>query len=319
MRNEPTRLNGKYSKIEAWDSPTGASLCVYHLKAKGKAKAMIHINHGLADHAGRYARFAEALSAAGFHVYAHDHRGHGATTAPDAQQGIFAAKDGWDKVLADIKFVNSEIRAKHPKLPLIMFGHSMGGMLTYNYLLHWPETIDGAAVWNAAMSKSPATSLLKFVLGVEQRLKGRAGTSIVSKLTFGTFNKAFKPNITSADWLSKDVDECKAYEDDPDGGWAPSVSMWQDLRSGIVFGSNDTGLENVPIDMPIYILGGDADPSVEKGKATLDLDKRLKAAGLSKVTTVLRENGRHEALNEPKDERDVVMNGFVDWVSSVIS
>lgn len=318
MRNEPTRLNGKYSTIEAWDSPTGASLCVYHRKAKTKAKAVVHINHGLADHAGRYARFAQKLSAAGFHVYAQDHRGHGATTAPDASQGTFAAKNGWDTVLADIKFVNSEIRLKHPKLPILMFGHSMGGMLTYNYLLRWPETINGATVWNAAMSKSPLTTVLKLVLGVEKMFKGRTGTSIVSKLTFDSFNAAFKPNVTSADWLSKDVDECKAYENDPDGGWAPSVSMWQGVRSGIVYGANDTGLENVPKDMPVYILGGDADPSVEKGKATLDLDKRLNAAGLTNVKMVLRKDGRHEALNEPKDERDAIMQEFIDWASSAI-
>jgi len=318
MRNTPTRLNGKYTSIEAWDTPTGASICVYHRKAKGNAKGIVHINHGLADHAGRYARFAEALSAAGFHVYAHDHRGHGATTAPDAAQGVFAASDGWGQVLADIKYVNGEVKAKHPKLPLIMFGHSMGAMLTYNYLLRWPGTIDATAVWNAAMSKSPLTGLLKFVLAMEKLFKGRTAPSIVSKLTFDTFNKGFKPNVTSADWLSKDVAECQAYENDPDGGWRPSVSMWQDVRKGIVYGASDKGLKNVRKTMPIYIMGGDADPSVEKGKATLDLEKRLKAAGLTNVKMTLRKNGRHEALNEPQAERDAIMGAFIEWANSAV-
>ncbi len=315
MRDKPTRLNGKYTSIEAWDSPTGASLCVYFRKAKGRAKGVVHINHGLADHGGRYARFAEMLSGAGYHVYAHDHRGHGGTTAPDAPQGVFAAKDGWNQVLADIKYVNAEIRNKYPQLPLTMFGHSMGGMLAYNYLLRWPETIDACAIWNAAMSKSPLTGVLKVVLGLEKILKGRNGISIVSKLTFDTFNKDFKPNVTSADWLSKDVAECEAYVDDPDGGWRPSVSMWQDLREGIVFGASDKGLEAVRKDMPIYLLGGDADPSVEKGKATLDLEARLKVAGLTHVKTTIRKDGRHEALNEPKAERDAVIAEFIEWLA----
>ena len=318
MRNTPTRLNGKYTSIEAWDSPTGASLCVYYRKAKGKAKGIVHINHGLADHAGRYARFAELLSAAGFHVYAHDHRGHGATSAPDAKEGVFAGSNGWEQVLADIKYVNGEIKARHPKLPLIMFGHSMGGMLSYNYLLRWPETIDAAAVWNAAMSKSPLTGILKIVLGIEKIFKGREGISMVSKMTFDTFNKDFKPNTTNSDWLSKDVAECQAYDDDPDGGWRPSVSMWQDLRQGIVFGASDTGLSDIRKDMPIYIMGGDADPSVEKGKATLDLEKRLTAAGLTNIKMTLRKNGRHEALNEPKAERNAVMQEFVEWAKAVV-
>ncbi len=318
MRKTPTRLNGKYTSIEAWDSPTGASLCVYHRKAKGKAKGIVHINHGLADHAGRYARFAEVLSAAGFHVYAHDHRGHGATSAPDAKEGVFAGSNGWDQVLADIKYVNAEIKAKHPKLPLIMFGHSMGGMLTYNYLLRWPGTIDATAVWNAAMSKSPLTGVLKILLGIEKIFKGRTGISMVSKLTFDTFNKNFKPNATNSDWLSKDVAECQAYDDDPDGGWRPSISMWQDLREGIVYGANDTGLGDVPKNMPVYIMGGDADPSVEKGKTTLDLESRLIAAGLANVKMTLRKNGRHEALNEPEAERNAVMAEFVAWALAAV-
>ena len=72
---------------------SGAALNVLHQPAKASAKGIVCINHGLAEHAARYGRFAQALSAAGYHVYAHDHRGHGATTAPDAPLGSFAAKD----------------------------------------------------------------------------------------------------------------------------------------------------------------------------------------------------------------------------------
>ena len=61
----------------------------------GRAR-VVQINHGLAEHAARYARFADFLAARGFHVYAHDHRGHGATKAPDAPLGRFA-DDGWPR------------------------------------------------------------------------------------------------------------------------------------------------------------------------------------------------------------------------------
>ena len=317
MRKQKTRFNGLFTSVEAWNSPSGASLAVYYRKADARPIGIIHINHGLAEHAGRYARFADVLSKAGFEVYAHDHRGHGATIAPDASQGVFAQDNGWDKVLEDIKFVNSKIREKHPKLPIIMFGHSMGAMLTYNYVLRWPETIDGAAIWNAAMSKSPLLEVLKFVLKMEHKFKGPNVLSIASKFSFEAYNKAFKPNQTSADWLTKDLAEAKAYEDDPDCGWRPSNSMWRDISDGIDYGANDTGLENVPKDLPIFLIGGDQDPSVEKGKAILDLKKRLKAAGISNLTTWVRENGRHEALNEPQAERDTVTETFVDWATSV--
>jgi alpha-beta hydrolase superfamily lysophospholipase len=318
MRKQATRLNGKYSKIETWDSPTGASLCIYHKKPSKKALGIIHINHGLADHAGRYARFAAQLTKAGFIVYAQDHRGHGATTAPDAAQGVFADTNGWEKVLQDIKFVNSEIRKKHPDLPLIMFGHSMGAMLTYNYILRWSDSVDGAAIWNAAMSKSPLHGILKFILSVEKLTKGPKAVSILTKMTFDDFNKKVKPHHTSADWLTKDVTEAKAYEDDPDCGWSASVSMWQELTKGITIGSRDIGLESIPKALPIYLLGGEEDPSVNFGKAILDMDERFKKAGLTHVKTVLRAHGRHEALNEPKAERGTVMHDFIDWAKTSI-
>src|SRR5205085_2061158 len=71
-------------------SLTGAVLNLYVSSAKSTPRGVIQVNHGIAEHAARYGRFAEAMSDAGFHVYAHDHRGHGATTAPDAPPGIFA-------------------------------------------------------------------------------------------------------------------------------------------------------------------------------------------------------------------------------------
>lgn len=319
MRQQPTKRNGHYTSIEAWNSDTGASLAVYHRKADARPIGVVHINHGLADHAGRYGRFAEVLSKAGFEVYAHDHRGHGATIAPDASQGVFSDEGGWNKVLGDIKFVNAKLREAHPKLPLIMFGHSMGGMLTYNYLLRWSETIDGAAVWNAGMSKSPLLSILKFVLDVENKFKGPKTLSIASKFSFEAYNKAFKPNQTDADWLTKDLAEAKAYDGDPDCGWRPSNSMWRDVAEGIDYGANDIGLGNVRKDLPIYLLGGDQDPSIEKGKSIRDLDKRLKAAGIANLMTWIRNNGRHEALNEPEAERNEVMDTFVDWAKSAVS
>ena len=72
-------------------SPSGATLKLYVMQAKASPRGVIQVNHGLAEHASRYARFAEAMAARGFHVYAHDHRGHGATTAPDAPPRCSAA------------------------------------------------------------------------------------------------------------------------------------------------------------------------------------------------------------------------------------
>ncbi|MFC6489798.1 alpha/beta hydrolase, partial [Nitratireductor sp. GCM10026969] len=68
-------------------TPTGATLRLYIRHPQGTPRAVVQINHGLAEHAGRYARFADFLAERGFAAYAHDHRGHGHTTAPGAPLG----------------------------------------------------------------------------------------------------------------------------------------------------------------------------------------------------------------------------------------
>src|SRR5688572_13894840 len=86
-------------------SPTGASLRLYRTLAR-KPRAVVAVAHGLSEHAGRYAPLAAFLSTHGFHVYAHDHRGHGNSTAPDAPPGSFGSGAAAEKVLADLGAVH---------------------------------------------------------------------------------------------------------------------------------------------------------------------------------------------------------------------
>jgi len=78
-------------------------------------------------------------------------------------------------------------------------------------------------------------------------------------------------------------------------------------------------LENVPKEMPIYLLGGDADPSTRNAKAQTELAARLKATGHTNIKTAIRKHGRHEALNEPKAEREAVVSGFLEWVGNTLN
>src|SRR5579862_4033447 len=89
----------------------GKSLLVRRWAPEGRARAIVQIAHGLTEHSGRYARLAAALNAAGYAVYANDHRGHGPST-PTADLGHFADKGGWDKVVGDLWTLNRLIAAE---------------------------------------------------------------------------------------------------------------------------------------------------------------------------------------------------------------
>ena len=133
-------------------SPTGATLNLYVKHAGGPPRAVVQINHGLAEHAARYARFADFLSTRGFHVYVHDHRGHGATKAPDAPLGRFAGTDGPAKVIADVDAVHDLIAKEQPGLPVILFGHSMGGVGGAELSVGHSPRVHAAAIWNGNFS-----------------------------------------------------------------------------------------------------------------------------------------------------------------------
>ena len=80
-------------------SSTGAKLNVYSLLPQKEVKAIIHIAHGMVEHANRYLRFANELCKSGYAVYSHDIRGHGHTKAQDAPQGVFAKSNGFQAIL----------------------------------------------------------------------------------------------------------------------------------------------------------------------------------------------------------------------------
>ena len=103
-----------FTETTTLPSPTGASLRLYHEPATAAPRGIVQINHGLAEHAARYARFSKALSAAGYHVYAHDHRGHGFTKPRMRRRGRFAEKDGNQRVLDDVLAVRRHAAAAHP-------------------------------------------------------------------------------------------------------------------------------------------------------------------------------------------------------------
>jgi alpha-beta hydrolase superfamily lysophospholipase len=296
------------------NSPSGAALDLLVKKAGQAPRGIVHINHGLAEHAGRYARFADHLAAHGFHVYAHDHRGHGGTRAPDAPPGMFAKQDGAEKVIADVLAVHELIAKEHPGLPVIVFGHSMGGLIALNFVERHSRRIAGAAIWNANFSAGPAERLAKLLLLWERfRLGSDLPSRLLPKLTFQAWARQIPNRRTGFDWLSRDETEVDAYIVDPLCGRDASVSMWRDVFKLIFMGADDRNLAGVKKDLPFHLAGGGKDPATGGGKAVRDLEARLRRLGFSDVTTNIWPDTRHESLNEMN--RETVMDDFVEWAN----
>ena len=294
-------------------SSSGAKLRLYTCLAN-KPKAVIQINHGMAEHAGRYQEFAGFLAARGYHTFAHDHRGHGETKAPDAPLGNFAKKHGLEKVLEDVRCINRHIHKTTPDLPVVCFGHSMGSTIAATYMLQYPETINGAAIWNGSQTGAQPI-LLAFLLKIERMFKGSdVPSQLAEALTFNSWNKTFQPNRTPFDWLSRDEREVDKYIADPLCGFTCCNGMWLEMLDGLQGLANRSKIKQLPKTLPVHLLAGTSDPCSSKGKAVMQLGKRLEAGGLMDVTRVILPDTRHESLHETN--REETMAKFVDWLDA---
>ena len=292
---------------------SGAELRLYSSLPGKKPKAMVQINHGMAEHAARYERFANALNAAGYGVFAHDHRGHGHTKAPGSSLGIFAKNNGWEAVISDVDAVNSHIRNQHEEIPIVCFGHSMGSIIAFNYILRHPQNVAGAALWNAGVETGALAAVYGAILKIQRMFKGSdVPSGIARKLTFDAWNKEFAPNRTEFDWLSRDEAEVDKYINDPLCGFDVSIGLWLDLLKGIYFAADDAKLKNLPADFPVHLQAGLEDPCSEKGRAVANIARRMERAGMSSVKLELLQDTRHESLNEIN--RDAVTESFIEWL-----
>jgi len=297
------------------DAPSGAKLRLYTRDAGKKARGVVHVNHGMSEHSARYARFAEVLAKAGYHTVAHDHRGHGETTAADTQLGQFALKDGWTKTMDDVDAVNAHIRDTYPDLPVCIFGHSMGSIIGLNYCIHHSDRVDAAGIWNSGADAGLLLVIYKLLLGIERMFKGSdVPSQIARKLTFEDWNKKFAPNRTESDWLSRDPDEVDKYIADPLCGFDATNSLWRDLSIGISENADDALLGRIRKDLPIHLVAGAMDPCTNNGKAVERVYGRLQKLGMQDVECNILPDTRHESLNEIN--RDQTTADFIAWLDA---
>lgn len=308
-----------FDRTETLQSPTGAALNLYVSRATAPLRGVVQVNHGLAEHAARYGRFAAAMAAHGFDVYVHDHRGHGGTRAPDAPPRVFASGGGGAaKMIADVAAVHDRIAAERPGVPVIVFGHSMGGLVTLNFLMDHSVRVAGAAIWNANFSAGALGRVAQTILAWEAfRLGSDVPSRILPKLTFQDWAKKVPDRRTAFDWLSRDAAEVDNYVADPLCGWDASVSMWRDVFSLIFAGADDRNLAAIRRDLPVNLLGGENDPATGGGKAVRDLERRIRALGFSNLTSRVWPQTRHESLNELN--RDAITDEFAAWAETVVA
>lgn len=307
------------TKTISFEGRDGQSLQGYAWLPEGDEagwKGVLQIAHGLAEHALRYGRLAAVFNEAGFAVYAHDHRGHGQSATTGDDLGFFAGNEGWSLVVHDMFAMNNLIATAHPSLPRILLGHSMGSFLTQQYISEHGDSVVGA-VLSASIDDAGFLRKLGVLAAKFERWRmGQRGKSkLLNAMSFGDYNKPFKPNRTEFDWLSRDPAEVDKYVADPLCGFIASTQLWLDLLGGLGELAKPSTRSRVPNALPLYLLTGTKDPVTNFGKAVDGLAKAYKAAGSQDVTVKQYPDARHECFNETN--RDEVTSDLLAWCERV--
>ncbi len=315
----------------------GTSLHVFRWDPDGPARGVVQIVHGASEHAGRYRRLAEVLTARGHAVVAHDQRGHGRSALRFGRLGV-ARPGGWNAMLADVHDLAGPARQPGGPLgdleglPLVVLGHSMGAAVVQGSLPDWFET-DSTPAGHAARTlvgvilsgppQLPADPGLVAVL--EDAAVGDAAEepSALFASVFDGYNAPFVDpdqagEATGFEWLSRDPREVRAYVDDPLCGSAVPLTngfVVDMFRDGLAAASPDR-LGRLPADLDVLVVAGDHDPVPGGGAGANALAEVLSGLGLAEVEVRVYPEGRHEMFNEVN--RDQVHDEVAAWVDARI-
>jgi len=310
-----------------FESHDGTKLYLYRWspgfeKAESRPKAVLHIVHGMAEHALRYSRLAEKFTKAGIEVWAADQRGHGKTANPDVNTpdkggllGHCADGNSFTRVTADLHNLNVEIQKTRPNVPLFLLGHSWGSFIVQNYMVY----TDDVKICGCILSgtKGPGDFMVKAgvpVMTLLAMLKGQRKVSRFAKsMADGPYNKPFKPNRTPFDWLCRNEDEVDKYTADPFCGFLCSVGFYRDLAKLLFNIHRAEAMARINRSLPVYVSSGSADPVGDMGKSPTALVNAYRNLGIEDLEFVLYPGARHEILNETN--REEVMDNLLSWIN----
>jgi acylglycerol lipase len=265
----------------------GLELHTLRWPAATDTQAHLLLIHGIAEHAARHAHVATRFAQAGIETHAFDLRGFGASS------GRRAYLDRWSGYHDDVEDQLAAIRAVSGRLPVVLYGHSMGGLIALGYVLaDEPRPQPDLLVLSAPAVAANVALWKRSLADVLGRLAPRF--EIANDLPPGG--------------LSHDGQVELAYRSDPLNYHRTTARLGMELfheQSRVA--SRLARIRALPL--PTYVLHGSADEVVPvSSSASLE--------GRENVTRRVYPGLRHEMHNEP--EAVTVIGDTVAWTGAQV-
>jgi alpha-beta hydrolase superfamily lysophospholipase len=261
----------------------GVELLVRRWAAVTEPWAFVLLVHGIAEHSGRYEHVGAQLAAAGLDVSAYDQRGFGAS------DGRRAFVESWGVVHDDLEGQVAAVRSRAGSRPVVIYGHSLGGLTALGYVLTDRPKPD-ALVLSAPAIQAEIPAWKRMVAKVLSRVAP---------------NVEIKNSLDGAD-LSRDPAIAAAYFTDPLNSHRTTTrfgaaALGEQTRVQATLGS---------LSLPTLVIhgGGDRIVPVESSEA---LDT---VAGVTRRTYP---DHRHELHNEP--DGPAIVDDVIAWLRATVT
>jgi len=251
-----------------------------------ETRGAIVIAHGLGEHSGRYRNLLEALAGRGIAVAAPDHRGHGKSG------GLRGHVDEFAWYVRDLeRFVDEVVRPGHPDLPLLMLGHSMGGLIAQLYALDRPDDLAGLILSSSACLPTVDASALKKGAA---RVMSRAAPRLA-------MSSGLDPTQ-----ISSDADVVARYVGDP----LVHDRVTPRWYTEFVAAGTECLARAQEMTLPLLVFHGGGDCIISP-----ESSRRLHASAASADKTLHEYDGLfHESMNEATGKKEPVLAQLRDWV-----
>ncbi|MEN8189687.1 MAG: lysophospholipase [Thermodesulfobacteriota bacterium] len=249
------------------------------------AKAVLVFVHGLGEHSSRYMNLVRPLIPRGYALYGFDHRGHGRSSSYHC-----AHVNDWSEYRFDVKSFVAFVSNQERSLPLFLMGHSMGGLITANYVIYHPEGLQGVVLSAPPLGDVGVSPLLR---------------------AFGRLAALMKPDFAVGNGLdvngiSRDPEAVRLYREDPLIHDRVSMRWSVEFFKAIDWTKNHTA-EFKP---PLLTIHGEGDTLVPMSGSRAFFEK----VDHRDKTYISYPEGYHESLNDLHHQQ--AADDIVNWLDN---
>jgi acylglycerol lipase len=246
------------------------------------ARAVVIMIHGLGEHIHRYVNWADKFKKEGIGFAGVDLPGHGNS---DGARGNIK---NYSLLTEMIDILLKSCNKTFPGVPVYLYGHSLGGGIVLDYILHKNPKIKGAIVTSPWLRLSFEPPKIKLFLA-----------SVMKHILPGLI----QPSGLIVNHISHDGNEVEKYKTDPLVHGKISVSLFHGAMTAADYSLKHASELKIPL---LLIHGSDDQIASPEGSREF--------AGKSSMTQLkIWEGGYHELHNEPfKDE---VFNYIINWIN----